>query len=292
MWRKAKDFLELIKFEHTIFALPFAYLGMMLAAHTDQGRWPTWAEFFGITVAMAAARTCAMGVNRLVDRHIDAQNPRTSQRPLVSGRISVATATWGTGIAAAILILAAWQLGDLPLQLLPGAALFLLGYSYSKRFTWMSHYILGFTDGLAPMGAWVAVRGSLFTAGDWPGWVLLAGVTLWIGGFDIIYACQDAEFDREARLHAIPARFGIAAALRISGISHVAMVGLLALLGAGLNLAWPFWLGLGIACLLLIYEHSLINPRDLSRLNLAFFNVNGYISILLFLSVLGALLLE
>ena len=146
-----RDFFELIKFEHTIFALPFAYLGMLLAA----GGWPTWGQFFWITVAMAAARTTAMGFNRLADRQIDARNPRTARRPLVTGRISTRTAWVGTLIAALALTLAAWQLGPLPFLLLPVAFLFLFGYSYTKRITWLSHFILGFTDGLAPVGAWV-----------------------------------------------------------------------------------------------------------------------------------------
>ncbi|HRU95406.1 MAG TPA: UbiA-like polyprenyltransferase, partial [Anaerolineae bacterium] len=223
--RRVKDFLELIKFEHTIFALPFAYVGMLLAARAafDAGRsspWPTWREFLWITVAMAAARTLAMGVNRLVDRALDARNPRTAGRPLVTGRVTLSTAVVGTALSAGVLVFAAARLGPLPLLLLPGALIFLLGYSYTKRFTWLSHFILGFTDGLAPMGAWVAVRGSLFAPADWPAWLLLAAVTLWIGGFDLIYDCQDVEFDRAAGLHAIPARFGIAAALRLARFCH------------------------------------------------------------------------
>src|SRR5512146_1105113 len=183
MLKKVKDFLFLIKFEHTIFALPFAYLGMLLAA----GGWPGWLKFIWITVAMAAARTVAMGFNRIADRFWDARNPRTSQRPLVTGSISMNTAWIGTAAASAILVLAAWQLGPLTLQLVPIALLFLFGYSFTKRFTDFSHFILGFTDGLAPVGAWVAVRGSLFTAADLPAWLLLFVVTLWIGGFDLIY---------------------------------------------------------------------------------------------------------
>ncbi|NMC01070.1 MAG: UbiA family prenyltransferase [Chloroflexi bacterium] len=292
--RRVKDFLELIKFEHTIFALPFAYVGMLLAARAafDAGRsspWPTWREFLWITVAMAAARTLAMGVNRLVDRALDARNPRTAGRPLVTGRVTLSTAVAGTALSAGVLVFAAARLGPLPLLLLPGALVFLLGYSYTKRFTWLSHFILGFTDGLAPMGAWVAVRGSLFAPADWPAWLLLAAVTLWIGGFDLIYACQDVEFDRAAGLHAIPARFGIAAALRLARLCHAAVVGLLALLGAGVGLAWPYWLAWVAIVGLLSYEHRLVRPDDLSRLNVAFFNVNGYISLTFFAGVLGAL---
>lgn len=291
---KVRDFLELIKFEHTLFALPFAYLGMFLAAAVAQPArpWPTWTQAFWITVAMAAARTLAMGVNRLADRVLDAQNPRTAQRPLVTGRITPGTAWVGTVIAGLVLTLAACRLGPLPLTLLPGALLFLVGYAFTKRFTWLSHFILGFTDGLAPMGAWVAVRGSLFTAADAPAWLLLGAVTCWIGGFDLIYACQDADFDRAAGLHAIPARFGVPAALRLSAASHALTVGLLLALGAALRLGWPYWLGLLVVAGLLIYEHRLVRPDDLTRVNVAFFNVNSVISLILLASVLSALFLN
>jgi len=285
--KQIRDFLELIKFEHTIFALPFAYLGMLLAA----GGWPSFYQFFWITVAMAAARTVAMGFNRIVDRRIDAHNPRTSQRPLVTGAISLRTAWVGTLLAALLLALAAWRLGPLPLRLLPGAYFFLFLYSYTKRFTWLSHFILGFTDGLAPVGAWAAVRGSLFTPQDLPAWILLAVVTLWIGGFDIIYSCQDVAYDHQERLQSIPARFGIAPALRVSVACHVLTILLLAALGIVMHLVWPYWVGLVVASGLLIWEHRLVHPDDLSHIDLAFFNINSYISITLFLAILGALYL-
>jgi len=280
-----RDFLDLIKFEHTVFALPFAYLGMLLAA----GGWPGWYLFFWITVAMAAARTVAMGFNRLADRWYDARNPRTADRPLVTGAISLRTAWSGTLFAALILALAAWQLGPLPLRLLPGAYLFLFGYSFTKRFTWLSHYILGFTDGLAPVGAWAAVRGSLFTPADLPAWLLLAAVTLWIGGFDLIYACQDVEYDRREGLQSVPARFGLSAALRLSALSHALTLVLLAGLGWVMALSWPYWAGLLVVFGLLSWEHTVVRPDDLSRIDLAFFNVNSYISVTLFVSVIGAL---
>ena len=280
-----RDFLELIKFEHTIFALPFAYLGMLLAAEG----WPGWSQLMWITLAMAAARTVAMGFNRLADRYLDARNPRTALRPLVTGAISTRTAWIGTMLAAALLIVAAWQLGPLPLKLAPGALLFLFGYSFTKRFTWLSHFILGFTDALAPAGAWAAVRGSLFTPADLPAWLLTALVTLWIGGFDLIYACQDVEVDRREGLCSIPARFGIAAALRLSWLSHLLTVLLLGALGWVIQLSWPYWVGVAISAGLLAWEHSLVRPGDLSRVNVAFFNVNGYISVTLFVAVLGAL---
>jgi 4-hydroxybenzoate polyprenyltransferase len=280
-----RDFLDLIKFEHTIFALPFAYLGMVLAA----GGWPGWHLFVWITGAMAAARTVAMGFNRLADRWYDSRNPRTANRPLVTGAISPRTAWGGTLIAALILALAAWQLGPLPLRLLPGAYLFLFGYSFTKRYTWLSHYILGFTDGLAPLGAWAAVRGSLFSPGDLPAWLLLAAVTVWIGGFDLIYACQDVAYDRREGLQSVPARFGIPAALRLSAVSHVLTLLLLIGLGWVMSLSWPYWSGLLIVFGLLAWEHAVVSPDDLSRIDVAFFNVNSYISVTLFASVIGAL---
>jgi 4-hydroxybenzoate polyprenyltransferase len=195
----------------------------------------------------------------------------------------------GTAFSLATLAVAAWRLGPLPLRLLPGALLFLVGYSWTKQFTWLSHFVLGFTDGLAPMGAWAAVRGSLFTARDLPAWLLLGAVTTWIGGFDLIYACQDVDFDEREGLHSIPARFGIAAALRLSIVCHGATIALLSWLGAWLGLGWPYWAGMLVVTGLLAYEHSLVRPNDLSKVNVAFFNVNGYISVTLLASVLAAL---
>ena len=282
-----REFLELIKFEHTVFALPFAYLGMLLAARG----WPAWSEFLWITVAMASARTLAMGTNRLADRWIDARNPRTANRPLIRGTIALRTAWIGTALSAIILAIAARPLGPLPFRLLPGAYLFLVGYSFTKRFTWLSHFIVGFTDGLAPMGAWAAIRGSLFTVEDLPAWILLAVVTLWIGGFDLIYACQDTKFDRQEGLQSIPARYGIATALHLSTLSHILTLVLLVILGYLLALGWPYWLGLIVVAGLLIWEHTLVKPDDLANINVAFFNINSYISVTLFLSILISLYL-
>ncbi len=286
--RAIRDFLELIKFEHTIFALPFAYLGMFIAANG----FPSGHQFLWITIAMAAARTVAMGFNRIADRHFDARNPRTANRPLVSGRISLHTAWVGTILAALILAAAAAQLGRLPLILLPGAFIFLFGYSFTKRFTWLSHYLLGFTDGLAPLGAWVAVRGSLFTPQDIPAYLLLAIVTFWIGGFDLIYACQDVPYDLRDGLQSIPARFGIPFALWLSSISHLISVTLLIVLGLFLNFGLFYWLGMLVTIGLFVWEHRLVKPTDLSRIDLAFFNINSAISLTLFASVLGALFIR
>ena len=281
-----KSFLDLIKFEHTIFALPFAYLGMVLAARG----WPGWEKIIWVTIAMAAARTLAMAFNRIADRWWDARNPRTAQRPLVTGAISLRTAWLGTLISLAVLVFAAWRLGPLPLLLLPGALIFLVGYSYTKRFTSLSHYILGFTDGLAPAGAWVAVTGSLFTLNDLPAWLLTAVVTLWIGGFDMLYACQDIDFDRQYNLHSIPAKRGIAFALNLSTLSHIAMLALLVWIGVTTQLAWPFFIALVAIAGLLVWEHRLVSPSDLSKINQAFFNINSYIALVLFSGVLLGLL--
>jgi 4-hydroxybenzoate polyprenyltransferase len=288
--RKVRIFLEMVRFEHTIFALPFAYLGMVLA-------WGTWAEanwweFVWISVAMAAARTAAMALNRFADRIIDARNPRTANRPIQLGAIDASSVFFLALISLAILAVAARLLDPLALYLFPGALIFLVGYSYTKRYTWLCHYILGFTDGLAPMGAWVAVKGSVFSAGDITAWLLLGVVTLWIGGFDIIYACQDVEFDRRHGLHSIPARFGVRRGLQVARISHFLTTILMVAVGTVAGLSWPYWLGIAGVAALLVYEHSLVAPDDLSKLGVAFFNVNGYISITLFVATLAAVLVS
>jgi 4-hydroxybenzoate polyprenyltransferase len=282
---RIRVFFDLVKFEHTIFALPFAYLGMVLAA----GGWPGWSKFIWVTVAMAAARTLAMSTNRLVDRELDARNPRTVNRPLPRGLISSQAVAIYAIISLIVLVMAAWQLDPLCLQLLPGALVFLLGYHYTKRFTWMSHWVLGFTDGLAAPGAWAAVRGSIFAPADLPAWLLLFAVTVWIGGFDLIYACQDVEVDRREGLHSIPADFSMATALVLARMCHLLTVALLVGVGLAMGLSWPFWVGLVIITALLVYEHRLVSPNDLSRLDLAFFNMNGYISITVLVATVAAL---
>ena len=286
--KQLKAFLDLIKFEHTIFALPFAYLGMVLAANGL----PTFAQFFWITVAMASARTLGMSFNRLADRTIDARNPRTASRPIQTGKISVRTVVIGVIASLLVLALAAWALNPLTLMLLPGAVIFLLGYAYAKRFTWLSHFILGFTDGLAPIGAWAAVRASVFTAQDLPAWLLLFALTFWIGGFDLIYACQDTEFDRAERLYSIPAKWGNRVALLLAKISHAFTIILLAGVGVAMGLGIIYWIGLAAVIALLAYEHSLVKPTDLSKVNVAFFNINGYISITIFVATLIAIMLR
>lgn len=285
---RLRTFFEMIRFEHTVFALPFAYLGMVLAA----GGLPTFYQFFWITIAMAAARTAAMSLNRFIDRQIDTRNPRTANRPIQTGRIGSGQVLFFAVVSLLVLGFAASQLTPLVFALWPGAVVFLVGYSYTKRFTPWCHYILGFTDGLAPMGAWAAVTGTLFSAADLPAWLLLGVVTFWIGGFDILYALQDVEIDRREGLHSIPAWLGIAQALRVARFSHVLTVALLAAVGAVAGLGWVYWLGALAVGVLLLYEHSLVKPHDLSKLGLAFFNVNGYISVTIFGATLLALLFK
>ena len=281
----------MIKFEHTIFALPFAYLGMALAwAETGMLEaplpWQTMVrQFFWITVAMAAARTAAMAFNRAIDAEIDARNPRTAARPIQTGRIGKRS-VWIAGFAAlGVMLLAAWQLNRFVLLLSPLAVLGLVGYAYTKRFTWLCHLWLGLVDGAAAAGAWAAVTGSF--ASPIP-WLLWAAVAVWIAGFDLIYSCQDVEIDRRDGLKSFPARFGIPAALRLSRVLHVLTVLLLAAVGITAGLGWPYWVGLAIVAGLLVYEQTLVKPTDLSRVNLAFFTMNGYISIIaLFATVAG-----
>ncbi|HMB88160.1 MAG TPA: UbiA-like polyprenyltransferase [Methylomirabilota bacterium] len=274
-----RHFLDAIKFEHTVFALPFAYVAMVLAADG----WPGWRTLLWVTLAMAGARTLAMAVNRLADRFIDAANPRTARRHLPAGLLTPAQVAGAAVAAGALLLLSAYMLNPLCLALAPLAVLFLVGYSYTKRFTWLSHWILGFTDGIAAAGGWIAVRGAFAP----PVYVLWFALTVWIAGFDLIYACQDVEFDRRTGLHSVPARFGIPAALATARACHVLTIAAFALLGWMMGLGWLYWLGVAVVAGLLVYEHSLVSPGDLSRLDVAFFNVNGYIAVILFLSVIA-----
>ncbi len=278
-------FLDLVRFEHTIFALPFAYIGMVLAA---EGL-PTLWQFAWITVAMAAARTLAFAVNRLADRAYDATNPRTANRPTVTGAISTRTVALYALLALALLELAAAMLGRLPLLLSPISVAFLVGYSFTKRFTVLAHWVLGFTDALAVGGGWLAVRGTFFSADDLPAWLLMGAVTFWIAGFDLIYACQDVEHDRREGLHAWPARHGVASALRLARGNHVAFIALLVAAGVAYGLGWPYYVAAALTALMLVYEHGLVSPNDLSRVDVAFFNMNAYIAVTLFAGVFAAL---
>jgi len=279
--RKLRHFFEAIKIEHTVFALPFAYISMALAA---QG-WPGWRVVIWGTLAMVGARTLAMSVNRLVDRAIDARNPRTAGRHLPRGLLAPREMIAGAVASAALLLGSAWQLNPLCLKLAPLAVLFLVGYHYTKYFTWGSHWILGFTDGIAAAGGWIAVTERF----ELPAFLLWFAVTVWIAGFDLIYACQDVEFDRAERLRSLPARFGVTAALRWARICHALTALALAAVGLLIPLGWSYWIGWLLVVALFVYEHSLVSPTDLSRVDLAFFNVNGYIAVIVFLATLTGL---
>jgi 4-hydroxybenzoate polyprenyltransferase len=278
---KLRLLLDSIRFEHTIFALPFAYLGMVLAADGV----PTLGQLVWVTVAMASARTVAMSANRIIDRHLDALNPRTAIRPLPTGRIKLWEMRGLTAVSLALFLLAAAQLNTLALTLAPLAIVVVVGYSYTKRFTWTSHFILGWADGIAPAGGWIAVTGSL----SWEPVLLAFAVATWIGGFDILYACQDYDFDVKQGLHSIPQKFGIAAALTWAKGAHILTVASLLGLGPWLGLGFPFYIGWGVAAALLVYEHRLVSPTDLSRLNMAFFNINGYIAVIIFASTFASI---
>ncbi len=275
--------LEMIKFEHSVFALPFALTGAVLAARASRNGWPTLRQIAWIVVAMVAARSAAMTMNRIVDLRYDRENPRTNKRALATGDLSVPFAWVFTIVAVGLFLVAAWQLNRLALELAPVALAILFFYSFTKRFTNWSHLFLGFALGISPAAAWIAVTGGL----DARILILCAAVTLWVGGFDVLYACQDVEYDRRAGLFSIPKRFGIARALLIARAMHVGVVVLLASLAASFALPWPAWLGIAVVGVLLAYEHSLVKADDLSKLDAAFFAVNGYIS-LLFLLFWGA----
>jgi 4-hydroxybenzoate polyprenyltransferase len=279
---RIRTVFEMIKIEHSVFALPFALVGALLAARAS-GSLLSGKQIFWIVVAMVGARSAAMAVNRIVDRDYDGRNPRTANRALPAGQLTVAFAWTFTLAASAVLVIAAWQLNLLALKLSPLALAILFSYSYTKRFTSWSHLVLGFCLGISPAAAWIAIRGSL----DWRMLILCAAVTLWVGGFDVLYACQDVEFDSAADLYSIPRKLGVRRALLVARAMHVLMIGLLGWLAWSFELAWPAWAGICVVAALLTYEHSLVEPNDLSKINAAFFTVNGYIS-LLFLLFWGA----
>jgi len=283
LFGKLRTTLEMIKFEHSIFALPFALVGAMLAVRG----WPTWREVFWLIVAMVGARSAAMTFNRIADRNFDALNPRTRMRALPAGRLSVRFAAGFTVFSCGLLALAARELSPLAFELSPVAIAVLLLYSYTKRFTLLSHLALGIADGLSPIAAWIALRNNISLS------VLLLGaaVAFWVGGFDLIYACQDIDFDRRMGIHSFPQRFGVTAALYGSMACHLAMGALLVEVMRLENLGWLATAGLALMAALLAYEHWIVRPSDLSRLDAAFFNVNGYIS-LLFLFTWGADILK
>ncbi|GAA6755151.1 putative 4-hydroxybenzoate polyprenyltransferase [Thermus thalpophilus] len=279
---RLKLYLELVRFEHTLFALPFAYAGMFLAA----GGWPGWGTFSLVTLAMVGARTMAMALNRLIDWRIDALNPRTQNRHLPRGLVKPWETLFLALLGLSLLVHAGLSLNPLTARLLPVAVFFLTVYSYTKRFTWLCHYVLGLTIGAAAAGGWIAVTGSFHPTAYW----LWAAVGLWIAGFDILYATQDYAFDRAYGIQSIPARFGIPAGLRIARATH--FLAWLAFLLAGLSYGAGsfYFLGLLLVGGLLLYEHQLVRPEDLSRVDLAFFQANVGVSLGMFLFIVLDLL--
>jgi 4-hydroxybenzoate polyprenyltransferase len=274
-----RRFASLVKIEHTVFALPFAYIGALLCT----GRVPSAHDLVWITVAMVAARSLAMGLNRLIDAEIDARNPRTADRELPAGRLSPVQVTVFCGLALALYLVACFQLDPIVRWLWPIPLVGFVIYPYLKRFTWLSHLWLGAVDGLAPVGAWVAITGEL----PWEAWVLGAAVASWIAGFDFFYSLFDRDVDLTQGLHSVAVRYGIEGAFWGARVLHAATVLLLGAAGLGLELGWAYWLGVGAVAMLLAYEHRLVSPADLRRLDAAFFTVNGAISLVLLAFVLA-----
>jgi 4-hydroxybenzoate polyprenyltransferase len=271
----------MVKLAHTVFALPFALSGAVLAARLDG---ITWTQVVWIVIAMLGARNAAMGFNRLADHRLDARNPRTAQRELPSGRLSRGAVWTFTVLLSALFVLAAFQLNPLCGRLSPLALLIVFGYSYTKRFTWASHLFLGLALAIAPVGGWVAVAGRFSIVA----WLLGAAVLFWVAGFDVIYACQDLEFDRESGLRSMPARFGLGGALAIARSLHAASLVALGAVGVLAGLHWIYWAGWLAIGGLLLWEHRLVTEQDLSRVGQAFFNMNGTISVIYLATVLAS----
>ncbi|MEU7931530.1 menaquinone biosynthesis prenyltransferase MqnP [Micromonospora echinofusca] len=280
---RVKSFLKLVAIEHSVFALPFAYLSALTAMQVHGGR-VRWLDLLLITVAMVGARTFAMAANRILDRRIDARNPRTAARELVTGAVSVRTAWTGAAVALAVFLAAAALLNPLCLVLAPLAVVPLVVYPYGKRFTNWPHAILAIAQAVGPVGAWLGVTGTL--DGSWPAWLLGVAVGLWIGGFDLIYACQDAEVDRQIGVHSVPARYGLRFALHASTVAHVVTFALFIWFGVLIGFGWLWWIGLGLTALAFGYQHLVVSPTDLSKVNRAFFTANGFVGIALFVFAL------
>jgi len=279
-FNKLSTTLSMIKFEHTLFALPFAFLGAIMAANGL----PTWRQTLWITIAMVGARSAAMTFNRIVDRDIDARNPRTANRELPSGKLSTGFAWAFLYVSIGIFLLASYSLNWLTFALSPVALICVLGYSYAKRFTSMAHLMLGLALAIAPSAAWIAVTGSL--ADDVP--ILLSlFVLMWTAGFDVLYACQDYDYDRKAGLRSIPARFGIARSLWIARLFHFQAFVVMLVLWLVTGMSWISLAGVGLVSALFIYQHSLLKPNDLSKMNAAFFTTNAFVSVIL-LATFGA----
>lgn len=284
---RSADYFSLVRFSHSVFALPFALCGAWLAA----GGVPALRTLGLVVLCAVAARTAAMAFNRLADARLDALNPRTAAREIPTGRIAPRAAWTLVAASAALFVAGAWLLNPLAGWLALPVLAVLLGYSLMKRVHWSAHLVLGLSLALAPLGAWIAVRGAI-DASVVPVLWLAAAVLTWVAGFDLVYACQDADFDRRSGLHSIPARFGIARALAFSAALHACTIGALALVGWSAALSWIWWGALTLAALLLVWEHRIVRPDDLSRVNMAFFTLNGWLGLLIFAAlVLDRLLL-
>jgi 4-hydroxybenzoate polyprenyltransferase len=279
-----KTYLNLVKFEHTVFALPFAYAGLLLASmqFRDTG-WPGLGTLIWVTLAMAGARTAAMGANRVIDSAIDARNPRTAGREVPSGKVSPAQAWALVVVSLVVMAVAAAQLNPLCLALLPLAVVFLIGYPYIKRFSWLCHVWLGVTDGAAAAGGWIAITGR-FDAGAW---ILWAIVIFWMVGLDTIYATMDYDFDRQHGVKSIPARFGIPLSLKIAAASHALTFALLILLGVVLGTSVWYFIAVLVMGGILLYEHRLVSPDDLTRANVAFFDANMWLALTMLAGVVA-----
>jgi 4-hydroxybenzoate polyprenyltransferase len=284
---KTRAFLRLVMIEHSVFALPFAYISALTAMFLDNGR-IHWLQLLLVTLAMVGLRTFAMAANRIIDREIDARNPRTAGRELVTGAVSLRTAYTGAGVALCVFLGAAALLNPLCLALAPIAVVPMVVYPYGKRFTDFPHAILGIAQAMGPIGAWLAVTGSW----SWDALVLGLAVGVWIGGFDLIFGCQDVAADRADGVRSVPARFGVDGALRGARAAHAVTVLLLGWYAVLTDAGWAFWMGLVVVCCAFLYEHSIVKPGDLSRLNRAFFQVNGFVGISLFAFALLDLVLR
>lgn len=274
---KIRIFMEMIKFQHSIFALPFAFLGAFLS----EMKVPSLITIFWITLAMVGARSFAMAVNRLIDIEIDRRNPRTAGRALPKGLVSVWNVILFSLISLGLFLLAVYNLAPICRYLWPIVVIPFIIYPYTKRVTWLSHFVLGFCLGLAPVGAWIAVTNTLSI----DPFLIGAAVLLWVAGFDIFYAIQDIDFDRQHKLYSIPVRFGIKESLTLTKLLHICSILILSWLGIRLDLGLFYYMGVFVAGTLLAYENSLIKPDDLSNLNVAFFTMNGVISIVMFFFV-------
>ena len=275
---------RLVRLEHTVFALPFAYVGALLAVDA----WPGLASMAWITIAMIGARTLAMGLNRLIDAEIDARNPRTAGRELPSGALTRAQVAALCGLALSVYLVAVFQLEPIVRWLWPIPVAFFVVYPYLKRVTWLAHLWLGAVDGLAPMGAWIAIRGDL----PWQAWALGGAVACWVAGFDLFYSLFDVEIDRAQGLHSWATRWGERGVFRGARVLHLLTVWLLAAAGAGLDVGLLYWIGIAVVAGLLSYEHSLVRPGDTRRLDAAFFTMNGVISVTFFGFVLADVLVQ